>query len=55
MIDPSRLGIVGHPAIVDDKFVCHLVSIWDEDGGSFKAIGLASEARRVSPLWAGIR
>jgi hypothetical protein len=46
VIDLCGLGIVGHPATIDDELVCHLVSPWDEEGGSFKAIGLAGEAKR---------
>jgi hypothetical protein len=44
-MDLSGLGIVGHPATVDDKLVGDLVSPWNEDGGSFKTIGLAGEAK----------
>jgi hypothetical protein len=47
VIDLSRLGIVGHPATIDDELVCHLVSLWDEDRGRFKAIGLAAGAERA--------
>jgi hypothetical protein len=39
-ISLGKLGIVGHPATIDDEFVCHLVSIWDEDGGASKQSGL---------------
>jgi hypothetical protein len=48
-ISLGRLGIVGHPATIDsdDELVCHLVSLWDEDRGGFKAIGLVGEAERA--------
>jgi hypothetical protein len=46
-ISLGRLGIVGHPATIDDELVCHLVSLWDEDRGGFKAIGLVGEVERA--------
>jgi hypothetical protein len=44
VIDLDRLGIVRHPATIDDELVCHLVWI---NGGSSKAIGLAGEVKRA--------
>jgi hypothetical protein len=46
VIDLCGLGIVGHPATVNDELVCDLVSPWDVDCGSFEAIGLAGEVER---------
>jgi hypothetical protein len=47
VIDLGRLGIVGHPVTIDDELVCHLVLLWDENRGGFKAIGLAGGAERA--------
>jgi hypothetical protein len=49
MIDLCGLGVVGHPATINDKLVCNLVFPWNEDRG-FKTIGLAGEANRGRPL-----
>jgi hypothetical protein len=46
-INLGRLGIVGHLATIDDELVCHLVSLWDKDGGlqSNRACGWGGESR----------
>jgi len=49
MINLCGLGIVGHPAAVDDELVRYLVFPWNEDRG-FETIGLAGEAKRGRPL-----
>jgi hypothetical protein len=54
MIDPCGLGIVGHPATIDDELVHDTVLPWNEDRG-FKTIGLAGEAKRGRPLYAEMR
>ena len=46
-INLGRLGIDGHAATIDDELVGYLVSLWDEDRGRFKAIGLAGGAERA--------
>lgn len=56
MINLRGLGIIGHPATIDDELVRDLVFPWNEDGG-FETIGLAGEAKRGGPLeaemWCG--
>ena len=51
MVDLCGLGIVGHPATIDDELVGDLVSPWNEDG-CFKTIRLAGEPERGRPLYA---
>ena len=41
------LASFGHLVTIDDELVCHLVSLWDESRGCFKAIGLAGGAERA--------
>lgn len=49
MIDLRGLGIVGHPATIDDELVRDLVFPWNENRG-LETIGLAGEAKRGRPL-----
>jgi hypothetical protein len=49
MIDHFGLGIVGHPATINDELVLDRVFPWNKDRG-FKTIGLAGEANRGRPL-----
>jgi hypothetical protein len=49
MINLCGLGIVDHPATIDDELVRDLVFPWNEDRG-FETIGLAGEAKRGGPL-----
>jgi hypothetical protein len=29
----GKFGIIGHPTTINGELVCHLVSLWDENGG----------------------
>jgi hypothetical protein len=51
MIDHFGLGIVGHPATINNELVLNRVFPWNEDRG-FKTIGFAGEANRGRPLYA---
>jgi hypothetical protein len=46
MVDHCGLGIVGHPAAINDELVLDLVPPSNEDRG-FKTIGIAGEAERA--------